>query len=402
MDAPTVSMISLLAKIDRSQGDLYRGTGIARSVANRIVHGEWPVRRAADYRATIIDWFEKQGATAQDIEALQSTLEKEVAPASSHLAEASPEAPATTQAHQEDSMLLRHETLTAEARQHFGLARNPFVDDIQTRADVFQSPSTRMARAALMDCAMNHGFLALIAESGAGKSTLREDLEQRIIDENRPIIVIKPYVVEMETNDQKGTPLKSSHITEAIIATLAPAEGMKGSPQARTRQAEKLLIDSTAAGYSHLLVIEEAHRLPKTTFRHLKGFLELKRGLRRMIGVALVAQTELLGLLSAQNADMREIVQRCEVIQLRPLDNDLGEYIRHKFARLDMRIEDVFADDTIDAIRARLVRVPRGGKASDAISICYPLVVQNLVTRAMNAAASVGFPKVTAQVVEGC
>lgn len=402
MDAPNVSMISLLAKIDRSQGDLYRGTGIARSVANRIVHGEWPVRRAADYRATIIDWFEKQGATAQDIEALQCTLEKEVAPASSHLAEASPEAPATTQAHQEDSMLLRHETLTAEARQHFGLVRNPFVDDIQTRADVFQSPSTRMARAALMDCAMNHGFLALIAESGAGKSTLREDLEQRIIDENRPIIVIKPYVVEMETNDQKGTPLKSSHITESIIATLAPAEGMKGSPQARTRQAEKLLIDSTAAGYSHLLVIEEAHRLPKTTFRHLKGFLELKRGLRRMIGVALVAQTELLGLLSAQNADMREIVQRCEVIQLRPLDNDLGEYIRHKFARLDMRIEDVFADDTIDAIRARLVRVPRGGKASDAISICYPLVVQNLVTRAMNAAASVGFPKVTAQVVEGC
>lgn len=299
-------------------------------------------------------------------------------------------------------MLLRHETLTAEARQHFGLVRNPFVDDIQTRADVFQSPSTRMARAALMDCAMNHGFMALIAESGAGKSTLREDLEQRIIDENRPIIVIKPYVVEMETNDQKGTPLKSSHITEAIIATLAPAEGMKCSPQARTRQAEKLLVDSTAAGYSHLLVIEEAHRLPKSTFRHLKGFLELKRGLRRMIGVALVAQTELLGLLSAQNADMREIVQRCEVIQLRPLDNDLGEYIRHKFTRVDMRMEDVFEDDVIDAIRARLVRTPRGGKASDAISICYPLVVQNLVTRAMNAAASVGFPRVTAQVVEGC
>ncbi|MBN9697166.1 MAG: AAA family ATPase [Zoogloea sp.] len=402
MDAPHVSMVSLLAKIGRTQGDLYRGTGISRSVANRIVHGEWPVRRASDYRAAIVGWFEKQGAAPDDLEALQATVEKQVAPASSHLAEASPEAPATTQAHQEDPMLLRHETLTAEARQHFGLIRSPFIDDIQTRADVFQSPSTRMARAALMDCAQNHGFMALIAESGAGKTTLREELEQRILDENRPIIVIKPYVVEMETNEQKGTPLKSSHIVEAIIAALAPADTMKGSPQARTRQAEKLLIESTAAGYSHLLVIEEAHRMPKPTFRHLKGFLELKRGLRRMIGVALIAQTELLALLSAQNADMREIVQRCEVIQLRPLDNDLGEYLRHKFARMDIRLEDVLEDDAIDAIRNRLVRIPRGGKPSDALSICYPLVVQNLLTRAMNAAASVGFPKVSAQVVAGC
>ncbi|MCE1182920.1 MAG: AAA family ATPase [Rhodocyclales bacterium] len=259
-----------------------------------------------------------------------------------------------------------------------------------------------MARAALMDCAQNCGFMALIAESGAGKTTLREELEQRILDENRPIIVIKPYVVEMETNEQKGTPLKSCHIVEAIITALAPADTMKNSPQARTRQAEKLLIESSAAGYSHLLVIEEAHRMPKPTFRHLKGFLELKRGLRRMIGVALIAQTELLALLSAQNADMREIVQRCEVIQLRPLDNDLGEYLRHKFARMDIRLEDVLEDDAIDAIRNRLVRIPRGGKPSDALSICYPLVVQNLLTRAMNAAAAVGFPKVSAQVVAGC
>lgn len=48
------------------------------------------------------------------------------------------------------------------------------------------------------------------------------------------------------------------------------------------------------------------------------------------------------------------------------------------------------------------MRTPRGGRAADVVSICHPLVVNNLVTRAMNAAAAVGFPKVTAQVVGGC
>ncbi len=400
MKTPDTTPIGhLLNRLGLTQGDLYRGVGMSRSVCSRIVaHNEWPKRRSAQQHAQIVGWFAEHGASADDL----ATLEKEMAPASSHLAEAAPEAPATTQAHQEDYMLLRNETLTPEAKQHFGLRRSPFIDDIATRADVFQCPSMRMARAALMDCALNHGFMALVGESGSGKTTLREELEQRILDENRPVIVIKPYVIEMEASDTKGRAMKSGQIAEAIITTLAPTSTMKSSAQARAKQAHDLLSASVASGYSHLLIIEEAHRLPKATLKHLKGFMELKRGLQRLIGVALIGQTELGVLLSEQNPEVREIVQRCEVITMRPLDNDLGDYLRHKFGRMEIDIADVLADDAIDAIRARLVRTPRGGRAADVVSICHPLVVNNLVTRAMNAAAAVGFPKVTAQVVGGC
>ena len=395
----TTPLGHLLNRLGLTQGDLYRGVGMSRSVCSRIVaHNEWPKRRSAQQHAQIVGWFAEHGASADDL----ATLEKETAPASSHLAEATPEAPATTQAHQEDHMLLRNETLTADARQHFNLRRSPFIDDIATRADVFQCPAMRMARAALMDCALNHGFLALVGESGSGKTTLREELEQRILDENRPVIVIKPYVIEMEANDIKGRAMKSGQIAEAIITNLAPTATMKSSAQARAKQAHDLLSASVAAGYSHLLIIEEAHRLPKATLKHLKGFMELKRGMQRLLGVALIGQTELGVLLSEQNPEVREIVQRCEVITMRPLDNDLGEYLRHKFSRMDIRLEDVMDDAAIDAIRARLVRTPRGGRPNDAVSICYPLVVNNLVTRAMNAAALVGFAKVDAQVVGGC
>jgi type II secretory pathway predicted ATPase ExeA/predicted DNA-binding transcriptional regulator AlpA len=326
---------------------------------------------------------------------------KTAAPASAN-AEAIPAAPETEEVQQEESMLLRNETLTQKAREHFGLARNPFSDDVHTRLDVFQSPNIRDVRAALFDAAMNHGFIAIVGESGAGKSTLAEELEQRILDERRSLIVIRPYILAMEDNDNKGKTLKSSQIAEAILRTLDPSGAPRNTPEARFRQVHALLKNSSAAGYSHVLLIEEAHCLPVATLKHLKRFLELKQGLSRLLGVALIGQPELKARLAEQKAEVREVVQRCDVIELAPLDNDLDAYLKHKFERAGAKRDSILTDDALDALRARLIRIPRGGKAADAVSLCYPLVVGNLITRAMNAAALAGWPKVDAQVVMGC
>ena len=121
-----------------------------------------------------------------------------------------------------------------------------------------------------------------------------------------------------------------------------------------------------------------------------------------VLGVALFGQPELLTLLSDRNPEVREVMQRFEVIELQPLDNDLGAYLRHKLERAGVKYEEVFDKDAADAIRARLTSLPRGGKPADARSICHPLVVGNLVSRALNAAAAVGWPKVDAQVIAGC
>lgn len=299
-------------------------------------------------------------------------------------------------------MLLENQALSPDARKHFNLPRNPFQDDVQSPDDVFQSPSVRYVRASLMDCANHHGFVAITGESGAGKSTLAEDLEERIKADARDVLIIRPYVLAMEQNDAKGKTLKSSHIAEAIASALDPQLKVKSSPEARFRQVHELLKASRRAGRRHLLVIEEAHCLPTATLKHLKRFLELKDGMQRLIGVALIGQPELRDRLGSQNAEVREVMQRCEVVELEPLDGELEAYLRHKFARFDLKFEDVFAPDAADAIRARLIHIPRGGKASDARSLCYPLVVNNLVCRAMNAAARAGWPQVDAQVIGGC
>jgi len=299
-------------------------------------------------------------------------------------------------------MLLQNEALSMEARKHFSLPRNPFMDDVVSPADVFQTASVRYVRATLTDCANHHGFVAVVGESGAGKTTLAEDLEERIKADKRDVVVIRPYVLAMEANDQKGKTLKSSHIAEAIAAALDPQLKVKSSPEARFRQVHDLLKASRRSGRRHLLVIEEAHCLPPATLKHLKRFLELKDGMQRLIGIALIGQPELRDRLSSQNAEVREVAQRCEIVELEPLDADLEGYLRHKFARFDLKFEDVFEADAVDAIRARLVNVPRGVKPSDARSECYPLVVNNLVCRAMNAAARTGWPHVDAQVISGC
>ncbi|MBB4845013.1 type II secretory pathway predicted ATPase ExeA [Paucibacter oligotrophus] len=325
---------------------------------------------------------------------------KEVGPDVVEHAEADPSAEPNQQ--EDATMLLQNQSLTPEAREHFRLPRSPFVDDVQTPDDVFQSPSVRYVRAALMDAANHHGFIAVVGESGAGKSTLAEDLEERIKAAGREVLVIRPYVLAMEQNDAKGKTLKSSHIAEAIAAALDPQLKVKSSPEARFAQVHALLKASRRAGRRHLLLIEEAHCLPTATLKHLKRFLELKDGMQRLLGVALIAQPELRDRLGSQNAEVREVMQRCEIVELSPLDADLEGYLRHKFARFDLKFEDVFAADAADAIRARLVHMPRGGKLGDARSICHPLVVNNLVSRAMNAAARAAWPQVDAQVIAGC
>lgn len=326
---------------------------------------------------------------------------KKLAPASSQQAEAFPSVP-STETEKEDSMLLVSEGLKPETRKHFKLPRNPFVDDIQTSADVYQTPSVRYVRLALMDCAQHHGFIAVVGESGAGKSTLAEDLQERIRADGKDILIIRPYVLGMEGTDDRGKTLKSTQIAESITTVLDPNVALKLSSEARFRQVHELLKASHAIGRRHLLVIEEAHCLPLATLKHLKRFLELKDGMQRLIGIALIGQPELRQRLSSQNAEVREVAQRCEVVTLDPLDAELEGYLQHKFARFDLKLTDVFEPDAFDAIRARLIRMPRGGKATDATSACYPLVVNNLVARAMNAAARASWPKVTADVIAGC
>ena len=387
----------LLHAIKVSQAELARYCFVSPATISLLVkHGQWPKRRAELLRHALDEFFTGQCVSPESIAAALDNKKAGI--------KVAPLTPAPLQTTQplpllEDAMLLQNENLTPLARKHFGLFRNPFGDDITSREDVFLSPDIRLCRELLWDVAKNGGFCALVGESGSGKTTIREELLERIRRESAPVIVIEPYILAMEDNDTKGKTLKSGQIAETIISALDPNAGLKSSPHARFQQLHNLLKASNKAGNTHVLIIEEAHSLPIATLKHLKRFRELKDGYQRLLGVVLIGQPELKIKLSSHNPEVREVVQRCEVVELEPLDRHLVDYVTHKITRVGANAADIFDADAFDAIRTKLTRMPRGGKSAEAISICYPLVVNNLVTRAMNIAASIAAKRITAELI---
>lgn len=380
----------LLDRLGTSQADLSRALNLGKATTSRLVtQGQWPRRNTSAIRAAAANFLKTRGAQPEDLRPLFTT------PAVA--GEPTPSQPTES----EETMLLRCEHLTKKTKVAFGLSRDPFRDDIQTSGDVFASGAIRYVRNVLLDAALHHSFVAIVGESGSGKSTLAEDLEQRIIDENRPVSVIRPYVLAMEEAESRGKPLRAPAIAEAIIRTLTPTAYCKSSPEARFAQVHQVLRTSRRAGQSHLLLIEEAHSLPVPTLKHLKRFAELKDGLSRLIGIALIGQPELATRLSEHSGEVREVVQRCELVTLPALDDDLEAYLRHKFERVGAKADAVLAPDAYDAIRARLIRVPERARQGEQVSICHPLVVNNLVSRAMNAAAAAGMRMVDGNVIAG-
>ena len=282
--------------------------------------------------------------------------------------------------------------LSAAAKAHFKLFRDPFTDDVQSADDIFLSADQRYIREAMFSTAKHGGFLAVVGESGAGKTVLRRDLIDRVQRESQPVIVIQPRLID------KGT-LTASAICEAIIDDMRPGTSIRRSLEGKARLVEKILTESSRAGNAHTLLIEEAHDLTVSTLKYLKRFWELEDGFKKLLSIILVGQPELKNRLDERmNYEAREVIRRCEIAELMPLNMHLEGYLALKFQRVGKKINDLCETDAFDAMRERLTRSARDN--SGAISMVYPLLINNLVTKALNLCPEIGAQKISADVVK--
>ena len=164
----------------------------------------------------------------------------------------------------------------------------------------------------------------------------------------------------------------------------------------RDRRLHQLLKDSNGAGMRHVLIIEEAHDLHTQTLKALKRFWELKDGLKRLLSIILIGQTELMDKLGSNQADVREVVQRCVPVKLEPVKNP-ADFLAHRFNRAGADLAAIFEPDALEALRDRLI-VARD-MSGKGIYKGYPLAISNLASAAMNLAAGLGERTVTADVV---
>lgn len=366
-----------------SQAALGRELGISGpAMTQLILRSAWPRRKD---RCVLQDKA-LEFLRANGIEADRSIFK----PSGVKAAEETPE---------EEIMLLSKQTLYPDTKTYFGLIADPFNGDLRGADEVFMSKDFRYVREALYDMARHGGFMALVGESGSGKSTLRKDLIERLAETDPKVMVIEPYVLGMEDSEKKGKALRSSHIAEAIMDVVAPGEQIASSPEAKFRQVHKVLRESAKVGGKHLLIIEEAHALATSTLKHLKRFYELEQGFTKLISILLIGQPEIRHKLSQSAYQVREVVQRCEVLELRPLGEDLKAYIEFKLKRAGAKNPSaIIPDDAVEALRERLSG-PASRRGVQSLSLAYPLAVGNTVTAALNMAAELGVPKVTADVI---
>ncbi|MDA8082312.1 MAG: AAA family ATPase [Nitrospiraceae bacterium] len=285
----------------------------------------------------------------------------------------------------EVSELLRGDTL-----RHFKMFRSPFTNDIRDVADIYMSEEHRYIAEAMMDAAKHGGFLAVIGEVGGGKSVIRKKVVSELAkDDNSRVIY--PRMIDK-------TRISASSLCDAIIMDLSD-EKPKAKLEQKTRQVEALLKSRSKAGCHVCLMIEEAHDLTVRVLKLLKRFYEIEDGYRKCIGIILIGQPELGALFNeADHYDMREVIRRCQVAEIRGLNGNMKDYLQLKFKRINVELKAVMTDEAITALGNRLMdKDERGRKVSNA----YPLTVNNYVIRAMNAAADMGEALVTAEVIMG-
>lgn len=397
-----------LVDVNCTHSALGRKAFVSLSAISQLVnHGRWPrtIETTERLRA-VIETLLRSGGLSE--ERIAVTFDE--APAAGRanaqlqmLANANTPGPQPVSTQEEDPfMLLRHHSLSQQARQHFRVTRDPFINEMNEEADVFVTDDIRYVRSAMRQTAKHGGMLAVVAESGCGKSTLRQDLIDWV-NQGEPITVIEPYVIGMEDSQRKGQALKAADITGAVIRAVSPGTALRQQLQDRAAQMHNILKASAQVGRKHVLIIEEAHALAVPTLKHLKRFYELQDGFKKLLAIILVGQTELGNKLSEHNPEVREVVQRCELVRLPALDNYVEGYLRHKLSRVGMEYEAVFAPDVQEGIRTALRRTvtetQRGQRAAREQSLCYPLAINNLVTRAMNGAVKIGAPKVNAALI---
>ena len=402
--APIV-LKQLIIECDINQNDIADAIGMSRPTVNLCVNKGYIPTTRPNFRSDVEwfivlpphgdrvrPWLQDQGITLTDIwNPLGQNLRWIHPVGTSGRAQAQRKHnPAMTVGNPEIIKCKEVEMISQDTLRHFKLFRNPFVGDVEKSTDIYKSDEHRYIEAAMLDTAKHGGFLAVIGEVGSGKTTMRREVMEQLKKESN-VMVIFPQIIDKSR-------VNASSICDAIVMDLSE-ERPKIKLEAKTRQVQKLLMDRSRAGYQACLIIEEAHDLTTQTLKYLKRFYELEDGYKKLLGIILVGQTELKHMFNeSQHVEMREVIRRVQVAEIRGLNGNLKDYLTLKFKRVGAKIDDIIDDDAITALSRRLTT--EDGKGRKPTSHAYPLLVNNYTARAMNLAAEMGETRLTAQVME--
>ncbi len=396
-----IRLKALVVDCDIAQSVLAKLAGVSRTAVNLAINRGYMPERKKNFREIVeeklrqtpraMQWLFARGLKVQDVWAPLGRELKGAKPSGS-----AGRSSATVKKHaviqgNPDAITINWEVemIQEETKRHFKLFRNPFLHDILEEKDIYMTDEHRYIEASMLDAAKHAGFLAVVGEVQSGKSVIRRKVVMALQrDDNMRVIF--PAIVDK-------TRVTATSLGDAIVSDISD-EKAKIRQEQQARQVHRLLLNRHKQGYRHVLIIEEAHDLPLSVLKLLKRFYELEDGYEKLLGIILIGQPELRDKLNEGNhPDMREVIRRVQLSEIKGLNGDLKGYLGFKFKRIQSDVSKVFADGAIEALSRRMmVKDARTGKA---ISQAYPGLVNNYAAKAMNLAFEMGEKIVTEEVV---
>lgn len=293
---------------------------------------------------------------------------------------------------------MERQTITQDALKHFKLFNDPFKSpqDVQKDADIYMSDDHRYIEMAMLDAARHGGFLAVIGECGAGKSIIKRKVIGQLKKEGGCNVITPRSNYDCIMDREGKSKITPGKLIDAIIRDISDQK-VDTRLEHKARQMETLLLNRSQQGIQSVLIIEEAHTLQYNTFKYLKRFWELEDGFKKLLAIIIIGQPEMKRMLNEElHIELREVIRRIQVAEIRGLNGNIRDYLALKFKRIGAKLEGIIDDAAIDALSRRLTSKDRRDKT---ISHAYPLTLHNYMSVAINEAHTLGMARVTENVI---
>ena len=229
--------------------------------------------------------------------------------------------------------------------EHFSLSEQPFR---LTPDPGFVYWSKQHARAkAYMESTiwLADGFVVITGEIGSGKTTLLQSFLSEIDDD-----VV--YAVVSQTQ------LSATQFLQAVLTEF----GFKPFDKQKVELLDMLnmfLIEQYSNGKKVVLIVDEAQNLSTKVLEEIRLLSGIETHKEKVLRIILAGQPELKK--SLESPRLKQLVQRVRLrFHIGPLDRDeTQKYIEHRVAIAGREENDLFVDDTFDAIYRYTGGIPR-------------------------------------------
>ena len=221
---------------------------------------------------------------------------------------------------------------------HFGLNEPPF--RITPHTDFFFAGASRGATLDALLYAITHdeGIVKVSGEVGSGKTMLCRVLMERLPSNIETIYLANPSLSREEILYAIADELKLELTAERATRLL--------------RELQDHLIRLFGAGRRVVVLIDEAHAMPKETLEEIRLLSNLETGRQKLLQIVLFGQPELDEHLGT--ADMRQLKERItHSFHLEPMiRSDIDSYIDFRMRAAGYRGPNVFSPKAIRLIAA--------------------------------------------------